>query len=271
MSTPRTYATDLTDDQWALIERALAVRRGPGRPREVDLRQMVNGLRYLNRTGCQWRLLPKEFGYWGTVRYSFDQWTQDGTLERLNTTLREQLRRRAGPGGTRSRAQPCWTAKPRRARPSAGSGASTAEKKVVGRKRHVLVDTLGLLLGVLGVLVEAADVSDVDGGVQLLATARPRQRFGRIRKVWMDGAYSGWFEDWCAAHLGWTVEIPAHAQKPPGFQVLPKRWIVERSLAWLSRPRRLAREYKELPACSAAHVYLASISLLLNRLAPAHA
>ena len=96
MSTARVYATDLTDAQWALLERALPERHGPGRPREVDLRQIFNGLRSLNRTGCQGRRLPKEFGYWGTGRSSFDKWTQDGTLEHLNTTLREQVRRRAG-------------------------------------------------------------------------------------------------------------------------------------------------------------------------------
>ena len=128
------------------------------------------------------------------------------------------------------------------------------------------MDTLGLLLDVR---VEAADVSEVDGGVHRLA--RAHQRFSRMRTAWMDGAYRGWFEAWCAEHLGWQVAIPEHAQKPDGFQVLPKRWIVERSLAGRSRPRRLAREYEELPECSAAQVYLASVSLLLNRLAPTHA
>ncbi len=95
-STPRVYATDLTDEQWAAVEPTLPVQQGPGRPRTVDLRQIMNGLRYLNRPGCQWRLLPKGFGYWGTVRYYFDKWSQDGTLVCLNTVLREEVRRRAG-------------------------------------------------------------------------------------------------------------------------------------------------------------------------------
>ncbi len=126
-----------------------------------------------------------------------------------------------------------------------------------------MVDTLGLLLAVG---VHRADLPDAEAAAPLLAHIG--RRFPRLRKLWADGAFRGWFETWCATVLGCEVEIPRHTVPQPGFHVLPRRWVVERSLAWLSSPRRLAREYEELPECAEAQVYLASITLLLNRLAP---
>lgn len=139
-------------------------------------------------------------------------------------------------------------------------------KKIKGRKRHLLVDTQGFLLRVF---VHPADLQDRDGGAMLLAAVAGA--FPRVRKLWADSAYAGWFEDWCAAALGWAVEIPRHAVPPRGFAVLPRRWVVERSIAWCNRERRLAKDFEELTDCAEAHLYLASIRLLLNRLAPAPA
>ena len=144
-----------------------------------------------------------------------------------------------------------------------GSGAGTGGKRLRGRKRHILVDTLGLLLRPL---VTAADIQDRDGGLDLLVGADAE--FPRIGLVWVDGAYAGEFEDWVHTHLGWQVVVVRKLVEQVGFVLLPVRWRAERTLAWFGRQRRLAKDYEELPECSEAHLYLASISLMLRRLVP---
>lgn len=146
------------------------------------------------------------------------------------------------------------------------SAASTGGKLVRGRKRHILVDTLGLLLRAL---VTPADVQDRDGGLDLLVGAD--REFPRLELVWVDGAYAGEFEDWVQTHLGWRVVVVRKLAEQVGFVLLPVRWRVERPLAWFGRNRRLAKDYEELAECSEAHLYLASISLLLKRLTPCNA
>jgi putative transposase len=145
------------------------------------------------------------------------------------------------------------------------SEASTEARKVTGRKRCILVDTLGLLLAVS---IFAADIPDADGAAVLLAAVAAG--FPGIRQLWADGAFLGWFVAWCQQALQWVVTISSRPADQPGFVVLPRRWVAERSLAWLSRPRRLAKDYEELSECAEAQIYLASISLLLTRLAPPH-
>src|SRR5947209_14325781 len=185
-SSAHVYPTDLTDAQWALAEPVLTERHGPGRPPQLDRRRILNGLLYLERTGCQWRLLPKEFGHWETVRYYFDRWTQDGTLEHLHTRLRERARVAAGRAAQPSAA--IIDSQSVKTTEAAEAWGFDGAKKSQGRKRHLLTDTLGLPLRVH---VTTADEPDADGGLDLLVGAR--RVFPRLALLWADGAYQGGF------------------------------------------------------------------------------
>jgi putative transposase len=256
----RAYPTDLTDAQWHLLEPLLRPNAGPGRPTTLELREIVNALLYIKQTGCAWRLLPHDFPQWTSVRYYFDQWTLDGTWEALNTALRQQVRRRAGrnphPSAAIVDSQTVKTVEASRHRGWDG------HNHLVGRKRHVLVDTPGCLLGLL---VLAADVSDQAGALLLLtlgATSLPL-----VLKLWADQAYRGIVEP-AQALYGLAVEIVTRPPESQGFRVLPKRWLVERSLSWFSRGRRLKLDYERDPAYSEAWLYIASIHRMLKHLSP---
>lgn len=258
----RPYPTDLTDTQWRLLEPLVAPKRGPGRPTTVELREILNALLYLKQAGCAWRLLPHDFPHWTTVRYSFDKWTLDGTWEALNTVLREQVRTRAGraaqPTAGLLDSQTVKTAEARTERGWSG------HKQLVGRKRHVLVDTQGCLLGIL---VLAAHGSDQVGALALLGLCAAS--YPLLAKLWADQAYGGDLPAWIHARFGIAVEIVSKLAEQKGFVVLPKRWLVERTLAWLSRGRRLKLDYEREPAYSEAWIYIASIHRLVQPLEPA--
>ena len=273
MTKPKqTYPTDLNDSEWRLIEQYLpkAKPKGPGgRPRENAWRQILNGIFYVVRSGCAWRMLPHDLPYWKTVYHYFRLWRKDGTWQAMNEALRQALRTAAGREAQNSAAivdsQSIKTAE------GGDERGYDAGKKVTGRKRHVVVDTLGL---VLIVLVTAASTQDRDGARQVLQKLFDRikhskySRWCRLKLIWADGGYSGELIAWVKRTLGWTLEIVEKLPGQVGFQVLPHRWIVERTLAWLTRNRRLARDYERLTETSEAFIYVAMIRLMTKRLAP---
>ncbi|MER6312051.1 IS5 family transposase [Streptomyces sp. NPDC001657] len=268
MSERRPYPSDLSDARWELIEPVLAAwrfeRRGRaldfGRPPEHDLREIMNAILYVDRTGVQWRYLPHDFPHWNTVYGYFAKWQQEGVFAQLNGLLRQLLRQKEGrdaePSACVIDAQSVKTA----TSVSASSQGTDAGKKIVGRKRGIVTDTIGLLLAVL---VTAASVQDSVAGTQLLdqvATRHPG-----IRKVWVDGGYRQHLVEH-AATVGIDMEITTRPPGTRGFAPVPKRWAVERTYGWLMLHRRLARDYEALPARSEAMIHLAMTDLMARRL-----
>ena len=257
----KTYPSDLTDSQWNHIKDLFPVPKATGRPRRVEHRAVVNGILYLVFTGCQWRFLPKEYPAWQTVYYYFRQWQQNGLWYRIHETLRARLRRKKG----------------RHKHPSAGSLDSQsvkttsvpssrgfdAGKKIQGRKRHILVDTLGLIMAAV---VTTACVQDREGLKKLLRLRGVHRK--KLRKIWVDGGYRGACLEWVRARFRYCLEVVLRSDDVKGFVVLPKRWIVERTFAWLNNHRRLSKDYERFTKTSETIIQVAMIRLMLRRLQP---
>jgi transposase len=256
------YPSDLTDDQWALIELMVAVRPG-GRPAKHPRRRIVEAILYVNRTGCSWRQLPHDFPPWDTVYWYFQRWSADGTTDRIHDALRAGVR--DGDGRDPMASAGIVDSQSVKAADTVGVGSRgyDAGKKINGRKRHVVTDTLGLLVVVL---VTSAAVQDRDGGRQVLN--RARMAMPSIVLVWADGGYAGRLLAFAQAYLRITVQIIKRTDNRSGFEVLPRRWVVERTLSWLMRTRRLARDYERLPEHAEAMVKWSMIALMARRLAP---
>ena len=258
----RGYPSDLTDAQWELIAPHLpaqvAGRRG--RPRVWPLRRIVEAILYLDRAGCAWRYLPSDFPPWKTVYGYFAAWRDDGTLTRLHDALRAQVRQAAGrDAGPTAAVIDSRSARAADTVPRASRGWDNA-KKVNGRKRHIAVDTMGLLLAVV---ITAANVQDRDGARPLLWNLHRACR--TVRLVWAGAGYNaGKLAAWAAA-LKITVQVVARREQHV-FEVLPRRWVVERTFAWISKHRRTVRDYEQLPASHEAMILRAMIALMTRRL-----
>ncbi len=255
------YPTDLNDTQWLKIRPYVPAEAKTGRPREHSWRMILNGIFYLLQSGCSWRMLPRDLPPWQTVYHYFRLWRQDGTWERLNRLLREKVRLQFG----KKRQPSAAILDSQSAKTSEGGLARgfDAGKKVTGRKRHTLVDTLGLLMKVI---VTAGNIQDRDGAKCLLEDLT-EETMKRLKLIWADGSYRGELIDWVENIFGWKLQIVEKPKSQNGFQVLPKRWIVERTFAWLVRQRRLARDYERLPQTSESFIYVAMIRLMVRRLA----
>jgi putative transposase len=260
----KTYATDLSDEEWAYLRARLPELLKTVRMRAHALRDVFDAIFYVLRSGCPWRMLPGDFPPWSTVYYHFRRFRLSGLWHRAFAILRAAERKRVGKYPDASTAildsQSMKTTEE-----GAGSNGYDTHKNVKGRKRHLLVDTLGLPLSIY---VTPADVQDRAGARFLLAGLGPLM--ARLKKIWADGAYSGKeLAKWCEEQGGWELEVVERGKEAKGFKVLPKRWIVERTFGWLRRDRRLTKDYERKAQTSETLIEVAMIRLMLRRLARA--
>ena len=255
------YASDMTDAEWALLRPLLPPSRRLGRPRKTDLRRVVEAVLYILSTGCQWRALPREFPPYSTVQGYFYSWRDTGRWQKIVAVLVRRARQKLG-----RTAKPTAAVIDSQSAPTAHAGGPRgydAGKRIYGRKRHIVTDTNGLLLAVH---VHPANVQDCHGAVPLLEGLR--NKFPRLRHIFADRIYRGNQLINALAPCGpWTIEIVERPQGVKGFQLLPRRWVVERTFAWFGRCRRLSKDFEGSAATEAAWLLVAHLRLLIRRLA----
>lgn len=265
MNTNR-YPSDTTDAQWEIIAAAIPPQTGRGRPRTTDLRRIIDAISYISRSGCQYRMLPRDFPSWNTVYYYFDKWKKDGTLEAIHDALREQVREEERPTERTTASVDSQSTDSHGAREAREYDGG---KKLDGRKRHLVVDSLGLLLAVV---VTAGNVSDGVGGIAALSEVDPDD-YPDLATVFGDRAYEkagfpAFVEEWKA---GFELNVIARKADDEGFVRLPIRWVVERTNAWLTKNRRLCRSYEHTVSSEVAYIRIAMIHRMARRLSPSRA
>lgn len=250
------YSTDLTDSQYSTILSIMEDKR----KRKHSLREIFNGIFYMLKTGCQWRMIPRDFPKWQLIYYYFTKWKHDGTIEMIHEELREKTRKNAG-----KNISPSMGLIDSQSIKTTRSGGLCrgidGGKKVKGRKRHIITDTMGLLLVVV---VHAANIHDSKAALNVIKQLRGR--FDRLVKIVGDGGYRGELVKKTKKMFGWILEIVLRTDSSSGFQVLPKRWIVERTFSWFESYRRLAKDYEYHADTSEAMIQLSMIKLMLNRI-----
>jgi putative transposase len=266
---PKRYPSDLTRTQWERLKPLLPDAKPGGRPRGVDLREVLNGLFYIARGGCAWRMMPRDLPPWSTCYDYFRKWRNDGTWSKVNDTLRTQVRHKDG--RKKSPSMGIIDSQSVKTTERGGPHGIDAHKKVNGRKRHVVVDTLGM---VVSAVVHSAGIQDRDGAKLVLK--KMVGRFPRLKKILADAIYNGGIAEWAKEVGGWILEVVAHPKKerkkageseePKKFEVLPWRWIVERTFAWLGRYRRMSKDYEGSEESSESWIYIAMTHLMLRRL-----
>ena len=266
MSKRQTYPSDMSDEQWQQIEKLVPQALPGGRPAKYERREIVDAILYVLRAGCAWRMLPHDLPQWETPYVCFTSWSEDGTWELIEEVLRRRVRKSEG-----KKPAPTAAIIGSQAVKTSGQGGPhgfDVAKQVSGRKRHLLVDTLGLIWLVQ---VTAANVQDRDGAQMLLEKIFQRG-LGRLRLIWADAAYkAAALFAWINTHLprrGLRLEIVERDPATKGFVVQKRRWVVERTLGWLNKCRRLSKDYEHHPRNSEAMIRVASIALMMRRLAP---